>query len=220
MGNPVQELPQGETISVLWPPTPQRRSWADQDSRGSDCDPTHDELAPVPWQRPCSSIYSIGSSSVEEAAAGAEDATKPSQSSAVAYRTDESRPVLWLPTTRPRSSIYSVDTSFSIPILWQPTARPRSSIYSVDSLSWDELTARVDESMRASQLETIARLTQEKSLLQDKLLLYRQTWHEFANLFGRLLHLTLHIRGIIEDYNGAITAAEGAWVASWGIVWV
>jgi hypothetical protein len=74
--------------------------------------------------------------------------------------------------------------------------------------------------VKASQLEAIARLTQEKSALQDQLLLYRRSWHEFTRLFGRVLNLTLRIRDIIDQYDGDITAVEGAWVARWGIAWI
>jgi hypothetical protein len=207
MGSPAQDLSQPETVPILGP-TPERRSCVDQDGRGGD-DSGHEEFIPTSLPRPCSSVYSVDSSSFEVAA---DESIRPSQG-AVAQRTDELGPIL---IARPSS----VDTSFSIPILWQPSARPRSSLYSDESLSWDELTARVDESVRTSQLETIARLTREKTALQDQLLLYQRSWHEFMRLFGRILNLTLRIRDIIREYDGAITTTEEAWVARWGITWI
>lgn len=189
---------------------------AGQESRGSDCDSTHDELRPPPWQRPFSSIYDFDNSSPEETV---DESIEPSQSRANAQGTVEPRVTL-PPSARPASSIYSADTSFSIPILWQPDARPCSSVYSVESLSWGELTARVDESVKASQREAIARLTQENGALQAQLLVYRRSWHELTGLFGMVLNLTVRIRDILEQYDGDITAVEGAWVARWGISWI
>jgi hypothetical protein len=82
------------------------------------------------------------------------------------------------------------------------------------------LTARVDESVKASQREAIARLTQENGALQAQLLVYRRSWHELTGLFGMVLNLTVRIRDILEQYDGDITAVEGAWVARWGISWI
>lgn len=179
----------------------------------------HDGYTPTPWQRPCSSNYSVESSPLEEVA---NEPIQSSQLSGVARRTAEpiTTPIQLPPTARRRSGTNSVDTLFSIPIIWQPHARPRSSIYSVESLSWGELTARVDESMAASHLEAIARLTEEKDALQKKLLRYRRSWHEFNRLFSRLLSLTLHIRSSLDQYDNHIMAVEAAWLARWGIAWV
>jgi hypothetical protein len=142
--------------------------------------------------------------------------------SAVARRAAEpiAIPMQLPPTATTRSRTNSVDSVFSIPILWQPNARPRSSMYSVESLSWSELTARVDESMAASQLEAIARLTEEKDALQNRLLRYRRSWHEFNRLFSRLLSLAVFIRSSLDRYDNHITAVEAAWLARWDIAWV
>lgn len=174
---------------------------------------------PNPWTRPCSSNYSVESSPLEDMAS---ESLESSQSSAVARRAAEptATPIQLPPTAKTRSRTNSVDSVFSIPILWQPNARPRSSIYSVESLSWSELTARVDESMAASQLEAIARLTEEKVALQTRLLRYRRSWHEFNRLFSRLLSLTVHIRSSLDQYDNHITAVEAAWLARWDIAWV
>jgi hypothetical protein len=215
MGGPMQERLQADATPALWLPAAKTRSCVGQESRGFDCDSAHGGLGPSPWQRPCSSVYDVDSSPGE----AIDESIEPSQFSTVAQRTVEPRVAL-PPSARPTSSIYSADTSFSIPILWQPDARPCSSIYSVESLSWDELTARVDESVKATQLEAIARLTQENGALQAQLLVYRRSWYEFTHLFGRLLNLTLRIRDILDQYDGDITAVEGAWLARWGITWI
>ena len=214
MGRPMQQRVQDETSTLCLSTA---TAAMDHGSRSGGCDPVHDGYIPTPWQRPCSSSYSVESSPLGEVA---NEPIESSQLSAVARRTAEpiTTPIQLPPTARTRSG--SVDTLFSIPILWQPHARPRSSIYSVESLSWGELTARVDESMAASHLEAIARLTEEKDALQKKLLRYRRSWHEFNRLFSRLLSLTLHIRSSIDQYDNHIMAAEAAWLARWDITWV
>ena len=217
MDSPVQELSQPETVPMLGPPSTDGRSCAGQDVRGDrDGNSGRFDLAPATLPRPCSSIYSVDSLPLQVTAD--ESIQTPHLSAAVCM--DDLGPVLQPPVARPSSSIYS-KTSLTIPIFWQPSgARPPSSIYSAESLSWDELTARVEESVKASQLETIERLTQEREALQDKLLLYRRSWHEFTRLFGKLLKLTLRLRDIIGVYDGEITATEEAWVAGWGIEWI
>jgi hypothetical protein len=128
---------------------------------------------PDPWPRPCSSSYSVKSSPLEDIA---NEPLESSPLSAVPRHAAEpiAIPMQLPPTATTRSRTNSVDSVFSILILWQPNARPRSSMYSVESLSWSELTARVDESIAASQLEAIARLTEEKDALQNRLLQYCQ----------------------------------------------
>jgi hypothetical protein len=74
--------------------------------------------------------------------------------------------------------------------------------------------------MAASQLEAIARLTEEKDALQNRLLRYRRSWHEFNRLFSRLLSLAVHIRSSLDQYDNHITAVEAAWLARWDIAWV
>jgi hypothetical protein len=161
MGGLIQECLQADPTPTLLLPAVETRSCVGQESQGFDCDSAHDRLGLSLWQRPCSSIYNIDSSSPR---AAVDVSIEPSQFSRVMQCTVDSRVAL-LPSTRPTSSIYSINTSFSIPILWQPNMRLCSSIYSIESLSWDKLTVRVNESVKASQLEAIVQLIQEKGTL-------------------------------------------------------
>ena len=140
---------------MLGPPSTDSRSCASQDVRGDrDGNSGRFGLAPATLPRPCSSIYSVDSLPLQVTAD--ESIQTPHLSAAVCM--DDLGPVLQPPVARLSSSIYS-KTLLTIPIFWQLSgARPPSSIYSAKSLSWDELTARVEESVKALQLETIERL--------------------------------------------------------------
>lgn len=150
---------------------------------------------------------------------------------------DETISMLWPPSPpTPRTPSSANTDSFSdivaqdswvwdnaqyetIPILWQPMARPCSSVYS-DDLSLEELVKRVDESVIATQLDTIERLTQDNRALREELVLHRRTYHNFMDLFDGVLDLALQIRSTIGEYDRGITVAEEGWLASWGIAWI
>ena len=133
--------------------------------------------------------------------------------------------MMWPPSPRTSSSVYSdsfsddVAQDETIPILWQPIARPCSSVYS-DNFSLEELVEKVDQSVTASQLDTIERLTRDNCTLREDLVLYRRTWHNFMNFVDQVLDLALQIRNTFDEYDRRITAAEEVWLASWGIVWI
>jgi hypothetical protein len=99
-----------------------------------------------------------------------------------------------------------------------PTAPPRpcSSVYS-DNFSLEDLVHKVDESMRVTQLNTIERLLQENSSLQESLTQYRWAWHVLMDSFDEVFDSALLLQGSLEECRDKISAAEGNWLASWGV---
>ena len=104
----------------------------------------------------------------------------------------------------------------SLSVLWPAPARPCSSIYS-DHFSLEDLGHKVDESLRVIQLGTIERLMRENWALQDVVIIYRQMWYGFMELFDEVMDLALLIQGTLEAVEHKITIAEEEWLASWGI---
>lgn len=119
-------------------------------------------------------------------------------------------------------AISNMDSSASnAPEAWAfplPAAHPRpcSSVYS-DNFSLEDLVHKVDESMRVTQLNTIERLLRENSSLQENLTRYRRMWHGLMDLFDEVFDLALLLQGSLKECGDKISAAEGNWLASWGV---
>lgn len=129
--------------------------------------------------------------------------------------------ILWLPTPRTSSSVYSDELSDQSAgresVLRNLLGgRPCSSVYS-DNFPLEELVQRVDATMQSTHLAAIERLERERQEMLETLKRCRRARQSIGGLFDRTLDVALLIRNAIVDFDSEITAVERAWIACWGI---
>lgn len=102
----------------------------------------------------------------------------------------------------------------------QPVPRPCSSVYS-NNFSLEDLVVRVDESVKATQRETIERLENENECFRSELTKHRATysdsWDILMELFCESFDLALVLQVAVVEFMDRRFAAERCWLASLGI---
>lgn len=86
-------------------------------------------------------------------------------------------------------------------------------IFSVGSL-----IQRVEEFQTRNQLETLEKLTNEKSLLHRRITFYRESWSRTLELLQKAQEALLSMSTALEKCCQEEKAAEKDWLAFWGII--
>jgi hypothetical protein len=87
-----------------------------------------------------------------------------------------------------------------------------------EDVSVGSLIQRVEEFQRRNELETLEKLTNEKSLLHRRIAYYRESWSRTLELLQKAQEALLSVSTALEKCFQEEKAAEKDWLAFWGII--
>ena len=85
-------------------------------------------------------------------------------------------------------------------------------------LSIGSLIQRVEEFQRRNELDTLEKLTNEKSLLHRRIAYYRESWSRTLELLQKAQEALFSMSTALEKCFQEEKAAEKDWLAFWGII--